>query len=151
MIGSETGFRRSLLKWYDRSRRDLPWRVAPGSPKDACPHAYHVLVSEAMLQQTQVATVIPYFHRFLELFPTIGDLASADEQDVLRPGRDWAITPGAEFAPRGAGDRQRPRRRVPSTAAALRSLPGVGATRLGLSRRSHTTVARPSSMGTSPA
>jgi A/G-specific adenine glycosylase len=48
------------------------------------PDAYHVLVSELMLQQTQVATVIPYFQRFLSRFPTLQDLAAADEQDVLR-------------------------------------------------------------------
>ena len=69
-----------LLRWYDTARRDLPWRTTDGSP----PPAYHVLVSEAMLQQTQVATVIPYFHRFISSFPTIHALAGADEQDVLR-------------------------------------------------------------------
>lgn len=75
-------FSRQLLRWYDASRRALPWRIAaPGSPR---PDPYHVLVSELMLQQTQVATVIPYFHRFLETFPTLADLAAADEQQVLR-------------------------------------------------------------------
>ena len=81
MIGRRNDFAHRLLRWYDRARRDLPWRVA--SP-DATPNAYHVLVSEAMLQQTQVATVIPYFHRFLERFPTLADLAAAPEQEVLR-------------------------------------------------------------------
>src|SRR5688500_13285875 len=71
---------RRLTEWYRRTRRDLPWRVPPG----ARPDPYHVLVSEAMLQQTQVATVVPYFRRFIERFPTIADLARADEQDVLR-------------------------------------------------------------------
>jgi len=73
-----------LLRWFDRNRRDLPWRL----PSDALPHAkldpYHVLVSEAMLQQTQVATVIDYFHRFIARFPTIRSLAEADPQEVLR-------------------------------------------------------------------
>jgi A/G-specific adenine glycosylase len=73
-------FRRRLLRWYRRNHRELPWRAPPGAGSDP----YHVLVSEAMLQQTQVATVIPYFHRLLEAFPTIRDLAAADEQAVLR-------------------------------------------------------------------
>src|SRR3954468_22684621 len=72
--------RRQLLKWYDRSRRDLPWRAPPGERPDP----YHVLISESMLQQTQVATVIPYYNRFIARFPTVEDLAAADAQDVLR-------------------------------------------------------------------
>ncbi len=82
MLGPAQTFARSLLRWYDRSRRDLPWRVPVGSTEKLDP--YHVLVSEAMLQQTQVATVVPYYHRFLARFPTLADLAAADEQDVLR-------------------------------------------------------------------
>ncbi len=69
--------RPALLDWYRANRRQLPWRAAPANP-------YHVLVSETMLQQTQVATVIAYFHRFIAAFPTIADLAAADEQRVLR-------------------------------------------------------------------
>jgi endonuclease III len=67
---------RSLLAWFDRHQRDLPWR------RDRDP--YRIWVSEVMLQQTQVVTVIPYFERFLAAFPTLPDLAAADEQDVLR-------------------------------------------------------------------
>ena len=78
MIGDGQTFRRNLLNWYDRHRRDLPWRVAPGSPRAATPDPYHVLLSETMLQQTQVATVVPYFHRFVGRFPTVVDLAGAD-------------------------------------------------------------------------
>jgi len=73
-------FAGALLRWYRRSRRDLPWRVDGGQ----WPDPYHVLLSEIMLQQTQVATVIPYFRRFLKAFPRIEDLAAADEQRVLR-------------------------------------------------------------------
>jgi A/G-specific adenine glycosylase len=65
-----------LLKWFACHRRDLPWR------RDRDP--YRIWVSEVMLQQTQVVTVIPYFERFLQRFPTLGDLAAADEQEVLR-------------------------------------------------------------------
>src|SRR5687768_4778986 len=86
MRGGSSLFARRLLRWYDRSRRDLPWRVKPKSAAAGTPppDPYHVLVSEAMLQQTQVATVVPYFHRFLARFPTLAVLAAADEQEVLR-------------------------------------------------------------------
>ena len=82
MIGRGSDFSRRLLDWYDRARRDLPWRVGAGRPGPLDP--YHVLLSETMLQQTQVATVVPYFMRFLERFPTVKDLAEASEQEVLR-------------------------------------------------------------------
>src|SRR5437660_1175960 len=67
---------RRLLAWFARCRRDLPWR------RDRDP--YRIWVSEVMLQQTQVATVVPYFERFLTAFPTVADLAAAGEQEVLR-------------------------------------------------------------------
>jgi A/G-specific adenine glycosylase len=69
-------FRRRLLTWFRRHARDLPWRRS----RDP----YYVWVSEIMLQQTQVATVVDYFRRFTAEFPTIDALAAADEQDVLR-------------------------------------------------------------------
>lgn len=72
-------YRRKLLAWYRKHRRDLPWRAMNGRPVNP----YHVLLSEAMLQQTQVATVVPYFHRFTDAFPTVDALATADEQEVL--------------------------------------------------------------------
>src|SRR5699024_1832557 len=65
-----------LVTWYDSNKRDLPWR------QDKDP--YKIWVSEIMLQQTQVDTVIPYFERFITQFPTIRDLANADEQVVLK-------------------------------------------------------------------
>lgn len=68
--------RRSLLRWYDRHRRDLPWRRRGEN-------AYAQLLAEAMLQQTQVATVIGYYERFLERFPTVTDLAGAELDEVL--------------------------------------------------------------------
>lgn len=69
-------FRRSLRAWYTRHARDLPWR------RTADP--YQIWISEIMLQQTTVTAVVPYFERFLERFPTVTALASADEQEVLR-------------------------------------------------------------------
>ncbi|MBY0327951.1 MAG: hypothetical protein K2Q30_13585, partial [Gemmataceae bacterium] len=67
---------KALLFWFGERKRDLPWR------KTRDPFA--IWVSEIMLQQTQVATVIPYFERFLKSFPTVDALASADEQEVLK-------------------------------------------------------------------
>src|SRR5438067_3226073 len=84
MYGTARSFAAQLLRWYDRARRDLPWRLPPDAPRGATLDPYHVLVSEAMLQQTQVATVIPYFQRFITRFPTLADLAQAQEQEVLR-------------------------------------------------------------------
>jgi len=69
-------FRRRLIAWFRRSARDLPWRRT----RDP----YAVWVSEIMLQQTQVVTVIGYFERFLAAFPTVAALAAAHEQQVLR-------------------------------------------------------------------
>lgn len=65
-----------LLAWFDRTRRDLPWRLN----KDP----YRILLSEIMLQQTQVQTVIPYFAAFLRQWPTLADLAAATEEQVLK-------------------------------------------------------------------
>lgn len=71
-----TRFQRNLINWYKINQRDLPWRMN----RDP----YRVWVSEIMLQQTKVDTVIPYFYRFMEKFPTLEDLAAADEQEVLK-------------------------------------------------------------------
>ena len=68
--------RRSLLEWYSTQGRDLPWRRS----RDP----YAIWVSEIMLQQTQVKTVIPYYERWLETFPTVQDLAAAPQQSVLK-------------------------------------------------------------------
>jgi A/G-specific adenine glycosylase len=73
---SMAAIRRRLIAWYRRHRRDLPWRRT----RDP----YCVWISEIMLQQTQVATVIPYYERFLARFPNVGCLAAADEHEVLR-------------------------------------------------------------------
>ncbi|KKB33761.1 A/G-specific adenine glycosylase [Bacillus thermotolerans] len=71
-----TQFQQDLLNWYKEEKRDLPWRY------DQDP--YKVWVSEIMLQQTRVDTVIPYFERFIEQFPTIEALAEAEEEKVLK-------------------------------------------------------------------
>lgn len=69
-------FRRDLLAWYDENKRDLPWRQNQD--------AYRVWISEIMLQQTRVDTVIPYYERFLDWFPTIKNLANAPEEKLLK-------------------------------------------------------------------
>lgn len=69
-------FQRDLIRWFEKEQRDLPWR------KDNDP--YKVWVSEIMLQQTKVDTVIPYFNKFIEQFPTLEALAEADEEEVLK-------------------------------------------------------------------
>src|SRR5690606_2480924 len=66
----------ALIDWFERSKADLPWR----NTRDP----YPIWLSEIMLQQTQVATVIAYYERFLARFPTVGDLAAAPLDDVLK-------------------------------------------------------------------
>lgn len=69
-------FRDHLIQWFKKEQRTLPWRENQDP--------YRVWVSEIMLQQTKVDTVIPYFEQFIRKFPTLEDLAEADEQDVLK-------------------------------------------------------------------
>ena len=69
-------FREKLLTWYDENKRDLPWRRSK--------NPYHIWVSEIMLQQTRVDTVIPYYERFLDWFPTVESLANAPEERLLK-------------------------------------------------------------------
>ena len=91
---------RAACSWFDRHKRDLPWRRT----RDP----YAIWLSEVMLQQTQVVTVIPYWQRFLERFPTVEALATAPLPDVLAL---WSglglLLPRAEPPPGGAGDRER--------------------------------------------
>ncbi|MCI1849478.1 A/G-specific adenine glycosylase [Schleiferilactobacillus harbinensis] len=112
-------FQRALLTWYDAHGRDLPWR------RDHDP--YHVWLSEVMLQQTGVSTVIPYYEKWLAHWPTIAELAAADEDAVLK---EWA----------GLGYYSRARNLLktarvitnerggqwPQDAAGLKQLPGIG-------------------------
>jgi A/G-specific adenine glycosylase len=111
--------RAPILRWYRRAKRDLPWRrtVDP----------YAIWVSEAMLQQTTVAVVIPYWERFLERFPDAATLAAGGEQDVL------ALWSGLGYYRRALSLRQgaiavmeRHGGRVPEEVEALMDLPGIG-------------------------
>ncbi len=125
MLGTSSSFSRRLLAWYGRNRRDLPWRA--DSSVGRVPEPYHVLVSEAMLQQTQVATVIPYYNRFIKRFRGVFDLAAADEQDVLRLwqglgyySRARNLQAAARLIVNRLGGK------LPRTVDALRELPGIG-------------------------
>ncbi len=115
-----------LLRWYDRHRRRLPWRAEPGPDgRGQTADPYHVWLSEIMLQQTTVAAVIPYFGRFLALFPTVQALAAAPDQAVMSA---WA---GLGYYAR-ARNLHRCAREVaalggfPGTIEALQALPGIG-------------------------
>ena len=116
---SRRGFQRRLLAWYARHGRDLPWRRTDDP--------YHVLVSEIMLQQTQVDRVIPKYHEFLLRYPSFETLARAQPADVkrtwyplgynIRPTRLQGIA--RETLARYGG-------RLPDDAIALRSMKGIG-------------------------
>ncbi|XP_007108677.3 adenine DNA glycosylase [Physeter macrocephalus] len=123
-----TVFRKSLLSWYDREKRDLPWRRRVEGEVDPDRRAYAVWVSEVMLQQTQVATVIDYYTRWMQKWPTLQDLASASLEEV---NQLWA---GLGYYSRGRRLQEGARKVVeelgghmPRTAETLqRLLPGVG-------------------------
>jgi A/G-specific adenine glycosylase len=108
-----------LLCWYDHHRRDLPWRDEPDP--------YRVWVSEVMLQQTQVTTVVPYYERFLDRFPILADLAAAPLEDVLKAWEGlgyYARARNMHAAARQAVTDHAGR--LPENYAALRRLPGFG-------------------------
>jgi len=111
--------RGSLLAWFDREKRDLPWRRT----RDP----YAIWLSEVMLQQTQVSTVIPYWTRFLERFPRVEALAEAPLQEVLAMWRGLGYYARARNLHRAAQEIiSRFEGQLPSTAATLASLPGFG-------------------------
>jgi A/G-specific adenine glycosylase len=116
-VPDAAAIRRSLLTWYRKHQRDLPWR------RTAEP--YRIWISEIMLQQTRVAAVIPYYERFLTLFPDIAALASAPEQELLAAWAGLGYYSRARNLQKAArAIRELPR--FPSDYAALRQLPGVG-------------------------
>lgn len=117
-----------LLAWYDTHHRELPWRVPPRDlAKGVRPDPYRVWLSEVMLQQTTVEAVKPYFRSFVDRWPTVEALASAETEDVMKA---WA----------GLGYYSRARNlracaitvaetggQFPAAAADLMKLPGIGA------------------------
>ena len=119
MTPSPAAVRRRLLDWYGRAARDLPWRRS----RDP----YRIWVSEVMLQQTMVRAVVPYYDRFVTLFPTVTELAAAPEEEVLAAWSGLGYYHRARNLLRGArhvvahhGGR------FPSTLEAALAVPGVG-------------------------
>ncbi len=112
--------RAGLLRWFAKHKRDLPWRREPRAP-------YHVWLSEVMLQQTQVATVVPYFERWLRRFPSVRALAQAPLDEVLKAweglgyySRARNFHKAAQLVQTELGGA------IPDTVEALIRLPGVG-------------------------
>jgi A/G-specific adenine glycosylase len=113
----------AILAWYDRNRRRMPWRARAGETADP----YHVWLSEIMLQQTTVATVGPYFERFLKRWPDVFALAEAPLDDVLHAWQGLGYYARARNLHRCAGVvAQAFGGRFPDTEPALRELPGIG-------------------------
>ena len=112
-------FRKRLLAWYDGNKRDLPWR------QDRDP--YRVWVSEIMLQQTRVAAVLDYYHRFLRRFPTVGKLAAAREASVLAAWSGLGYYRRARMLHAAAKKIvAEPGGKFPASAGELCELPGIG-------------------------
>lgn len=112
-------FRRRLLRWFRRHGRDLPWRRTR--------NPYHILVSEFMLQQTQVSRVEAYYHRFLERYPSIESLAAAAPSSVRESWDGLGYYRRAIHLQQLAQEVVRERAGViPGDPAELRQLPGVG-------------------------
>jgi A/G-specific adenine glycosylase len=109
-----------LLRWFHHHRRDLPWRTEPREP-------YHVWLAEVMLQQTQVATVIPYYQRWLQRFPTLQSLADAPLDDVLKMWEGLGYYSRARNLHRAAQTIARELDgQIPATLEGLLKLPGIG-------------------------
>jgi A/G-specific adenine glycosylase len=113
----------ALLAWYDRHRRELPWRAPPGIRPDP----YRVWLSEIMLQQTTVATVGPYFARFVARWPDVSALAAASLDEVLHVWQGlgyYARARNLHACARAVMERHGGR--FPDDLAGLRALPGIG-------------------------
>jgi A/G-specific adenine glycosylase len=124
----ETAKADDLLHWYDRHARDMPWRTSPAARQTgAWPDPYRIWLSEVMLQQTTVAAVTAYFQRFTARWPTVADLAAAEDGDVMG---EWA---GLGYYARARNLLKCARVVVadhggqfPEDHAALLNLPGIG-------------------------
>lgn len=113
----------TLLAWYDRHRRSLPWRAKPGKTADP----YHVWLSEIMLQQTTVPAVKPYYETFLARWPTVRDLAEAELNEILAAWAGLGYYARARNLHKCAAIvTERHGARFPAEVEALRELPGIG-------------------------
>lgn len=123
-LSQQSAFAQALTQWYQATGRDLPWRHT----KDP----YAIWVSEIMLQQTQVATVIPYYRRFLAAFPTIAALAAAAEADVLKHWEGlgyYSRCRNLQKAARHLVDHHQGE--FPTAVAEVEALPGIGRSTAG--------------------
>jgi len=119
-VYKDTTIARRIAAWFEASARELPWRTAPRDP-------YRALVSEAMLQQTQVSRVVEKYDEFLRRFPTVEALAQADEHDVLAMWSGLGYYRRARHLHAAAkAIVERHGGRVPRDVKSLRALPGVG-------------------------
>jgi A/G-specific adenine glycosylase len=119
-----TKFQIKVLEYYKEHGRDLPWRHSGG---DGQFDPYKIMVSELMLQQTQVPRVIPKYIEFLNLFPTLQDLAAADLKEVLQAWNGLGYNRRAKFLWQAAGETVgRFNGKMPTSAKELQSLPGIG-------------------------
>ena len=110
-----------LLAWFDDHKRDLPWR------EDKPRNPYHVWISEIMLQQTRTEAVKPYFHSWMEKFPTIHDLAKASEAEVLHQWQGLGYYSRARNIHKAAREmEEKYGARLPQYKEEIRSLPGIG-------------------------
>jgi A/G-specific adenine glycosylase len=109
---------KALTSWFEKNRRAMPWREV-ASP-------YRILVSEVMLQQTQVVTVISYFHRFMHAFPTVADLASAPEEQILKLWEGLGYYSRARHLHACAKAIVEQGGEIPGDFDKLKKLPGVG-------------------------
>ena len=115
---SFSGASNALLEWYDSVKRDLPWRRTEDP--------YRIWLSEVMLQQTQVASVIPYYEAFLERFPTVIDLAEAEIDEVLARWSGLGYYRRARQLHAAAQEIAASGGRLPTSARELEALPGIG-------------------------
>jgi A/G-specific adenine glycosylase len=119
MLDCLSDFHQSLLSWYDLNKRDLPWRRTSDP--------YEIWISEVMLQQTQVNTVIPYYENFLRRFPTISDLAKAELESVLKVWEGLGYYARARNLHSAALQIMSNHDGIlPSTLSKLKQLPGIG-------------------------
>lgn len=139
MCAMTTQFAKQLLKWFQKhGRHDLPWQKNP-TP-------YRVWISEVMLQQTQVTTVIPYFQKFMQQFPTIKSLAKANQDEVLRLWSGLGYYARARNLHQTAKIiHQQYHGRFPNHVEELMTLPGIGKSTAGAilslsKRRKATTI-----------
>lgn len=117
----------SLLGWYDRNARRLPWRVGPEErARGVRPDPYRVWLSEIMLQQTTVAAVQPYFEEFVGKWPTLADLAAADIDEIMRGWAGLGYYSRARNLKATADTIASAGGSFPSGVASLKRLPGIG-------------------------